>query len=406
MRRLGRLNTFVGGLVLGSAFGCLQTLPAPFMSFELYATLEFLIAFAASGVLGASCAFNMEWVVAKRRTYLNCMALLLDGVHPVFIGLAAWYFEHSFVAYRISLAASGAVMILVYFVFSESPQWLLARQKYTTLIKSISNAGRINGRPPSTKLIEHIQSQRLHTIEQVDIDEPSDHGNQVTIRDLFKHKVLVVRLSALSMVWLSITFAYYGIIFSSTQVHDNKYLSYALVGLAEVPGALLPMAVLDRIGRRMTIGISLLAYGAALITTTQLPAELSVVQLILCSVCRGAVKVATIGLCTYVAELWPTAVRNRAFNICSLFGRFGGILATVVVLLAKFHANLPLFIYGSSTIVGARFCCSPFCPKPCSAPKHRTQLTRRWLSGERINVKRRNRLICHICCTLRIYGKH
>lgn len=51
--------------------------------------------------------------------------------------------------------------------------------------------------------------------------------------------------------------------------------------------------------------------------------------------------------------MWPTTVRNTAFNICALFGRMGGILATLTVLLASYYADLPVLLYGSSTIVAA-----------------------------------------------------
>lgn len=353
IQRLGRLNTFVGGLVLSSTFGCLQTIPVPLMTFELYAALEFLIAFATSGVLGATCAFNMEWVSADRRTYLNCMALFMDALHPVFIGLAAWYFESNFVGYKLSLALPGLVMIVFYFLLSEPPQWLLARQKYSRLIKSISNAGKFNRRPPSTKLIEQIENCSRHAGEQMKGERRDVNGQHVTIRDLFAQKLLVARLLMVALVWLCKVFAYYGIILSSTKVHDNKYISYILIGLAEIPGALVAMPIINRIGRRLAAGWSLFVYGVLLLVTTQMSDDLQVAKLSLFFISRASLKVSTIGFCTYVTELWPTAVRNRAFNICSLFGRFGAILASLSVMLTEYYAQLPIILYGSAAVVAA-----------------------------------------------------
>lgn len=353
MRRFGRLRTFVGCLLLGSIFGCLQVLPIPLMSFQLYGALEFLTAFVTAGVLGAACTYNMEWVTAAYRSYVNCTSLLMDALHPTVLGLAAWYFHASFVAFKLSLALSGFVMILVYFMLTESPQWLLARRKYSRLIASIAKAGKVNGRPPSAKLIEQIQREPQQTPKEVHNDGSGDDGNRVTIRDLFGHKALVVRLAVLSFCWLSAVFAFYGIMLGSTKVHDNKYVSFILIGLAAIPGALLPMITLDRAGRRMTIGIALLVMGAMLLISTQLSTDLEAIQLALFFISRAAVKIATAGLSTYTTELWPTVVRNRAFNICSFFGRIGGILGTLSVMLARYYSRLPLILYGTTAIVAA-----------------------------------------------------
>lgn len=353
VHRLGRLNTFVGCLLLASIFGCLQTIPVPYMSFELYVALEFLTAVATSGVLGAACAFNMEWVTASHRSYLNSIALLLDGVHPTLIGLAAWYFADSFVGFKLSLAVSGFIMIFFYLVLSEPPQWLLARRKYSRLLKSITNAGKINGQPPSQKLINQIENQSFYAGEMKSKGNDEDRGDQVTLRDLFKEKVLLVRLILLSIAWFFRAITYYGIIIGSTKVHENKYISYIFIGMAEIPGGLLSMIIVDRFGRRNTSCAALFTYGTLLLVSSQLSDDLRVIQVILFCISRASMTITTVASSTYVAELWPTSIRNQAFNISSFVGRFGGILATLSVMLADYHAQLPTILYGSSAIIAA-----------------------------------------------------
>lgn len=297
----------------------------------------------------------MEWVLGKHRIHLNSMALFMDAFHPVFIGLAAWYYADSFVRYKLSMALSGFLIIAFYFVLDEPPQWLLARQKYSHLIESIKKAGRINRRPPSAQLIDQIISHPMNTVDKTEEERHNNHDSQqqVTLGDLFRTKALVVRLAAFSFLWLCRTIAYYGIILISTTAHDNKYISFILIGLAEVPGALLSMLILKHVGRRTTNCLSLLVYGLLLLASTQVPTELRVVQLILFCVSRAALKVSTIGICSYASELWPTAVRNRAFNICSFFGRCGAILASLFVLLEVYHPQLPVILYGSAALVAA-----------------------------------------------------
>lgn len=245
-------------------------------------------------------------------------------------------------------------MILFYVILGETPQWLLARQKYSQLVKTLSRAGKINRHPPSSKLVRQLQSHSMfYATKPAHEQNHNELGKKVTVRDLLRQKQLTFRLITLSFVWICAVFAYFGIILSSTKVHDNKYISYILIGLAEVPGALLAIVILNRFSRRASIGGTLLTSGSLLILATQLPGIYQKIQLTLFFICRAAIKIAMVGLCTYTTELWPTTVRNRAFNICSLSGRVGGILATLSVLLIKYYAQLPLILYGSCTIIGA-----------------------------------------------------
>lgn len=48
----------------------------------------------------------------------------------------------------------------------------------------------------------------------------------------------------------------------------------------------------------------------------------------------------------YGSELFPTNLRHTMLGICSMFGRFGSILAPQTPLLAQYYASLPLFLMG------------------------------------------------------------
>lgn len=312
----------------------------------------------------------MEWVTAKYRIYLHCMAALSISLCPLFIGLAAFYFEDNFTAFKLVLSLPGFSMILVYFILSEPPQWLLARQKFSQLIASIKKAGRMNGRLPSTQLIERIEYESMHRTIDENIENVTNDKNreQVTVRQLVSSNTLLIRLIALSAVWFSAIYAYYGVMLISTKVHDNKYVSFILIGLGEIPGAFLSTLTLDRLGRRMTIGLSLLIYGVMLILTTQFPANQQILRLVLLFIAKTAIKSTMAAISTYTTELWPTTVRNTAFNICTFFGRLGSVLATLTVLLEVYNVHIPMFAYGSMAIFGS-FLIFTFMPETARCEK-------------------------------------
>lgn len=325
------------------------------MSFELYAVLEFLVCFSVAGILGTCFVYNMEWVTAKHRVYLNVITSFTNGFGSALIGLAAWYFESNFVAYKLVLGIPGFFIICLFLVLSESPRWLLARHNYSKAIKSIQHAGKINGKPPLSKTIEQLESQALfYSCSSAALTTPGvdEQRSAVTIRNLVAQKTLLFRLIILSIVWLFSLFAYYGIILGSVRIHENKYLSYIIVGLAEIPGGVMTVFMLDRVGRRLSIGIPLLVYGFLLAVSIQLTGQ-QMYQLIVFVICKSAISITMIALCAYTTELWPTAIRNTAFNICSMMGRVGSIFASLSVLLVEFHVHLPTILYGAVTIVSA-----------------------------------------------------
>lgn len=340
--------------MVGAIFGSLQALPASIMSYELYVILELCVAFTTAGVLGCCYVFNSEWVPARYRVYLNSIASIANSLHPAGIGLIAWYFEDSFYLYKLMLALPGFFMLIFYAVIRESPQWLLAKHKYAKTIDCITFAGKINGRPPHKKTIQQIQAESLYNefaqTTSAAAQEPSkrNQSNQVTVGAVLKQKSLAFRLCIISLVWIFSEYAYFGIIMGSRNVYDNKYVSFVFIGTAEIPGTLLGTVLLNRIGRRRTIGANLLVCGLLLIISTHMTVQLH--QLIMFFVGRTAIKAALLGLGTYTTELWPTATRNTLFSMCALCGRFGGIFASLSVLLIKYYVYFPVILTGSATI--------------------------------------------------------
>lgn len=324
------------------------------MSFELYLTLELLVAISLAGILGACYVYLMEWASVKYRVYLTCVAAFLDSSYPVYVGFAAWYFEANFSAFKLLLTIPGVFVISLNFLLGESPRWLFASHNYTKAIESISKAAQMNGRPLHSKTIEQIQMNATDAVTASD-DETSDDecDDEVTLLNVLKQRILAFRLFILALVWFFTIVAYYGIVVVSKSAHDNKYVSYVVVGLAEIPGVFLTIALLDRYGRRLSIGVPLLVYGSMLITTIFLSNDQTTLKLILLVVCRAAIIIEFVALSTYTNELWPTTIRNTTYNICSMVGRVGSISASLSVLLVKYYIHLPVLLYGSVAIAGA-----------------------------------------------------
>ena len=61
------------------------------------------------------------------------------------------------------------------------------------------------------------------------------------------------------------TFVFFGLSLNSVTVDGNIYVNFILVSLAEIPGYLITWLLMDRIGRKMCLFLSLVVSGIACI---------------------------------------------------------------------------------------------------------------------------------------------
>lgn len=66
---------------------------------------------------------------------------------------------------------------------------------------------------------------------------------------------------------------------------------------------------------------------------------------------KFAITVSFTVLYIYTAELFPTNLRHSLLGICSMFGRFGSMLAPQTPLLARYSTSLPLLLMGGLALL-------------------------------------------------------
>lgn len=344
IQRFGRLTTIIGCSLLGGVFGILQSISS---SFEIYILLEFLVALANSGIIGTTFIYNAEWVTSKHRVILNSINGFGNALGCTGVGLAAMYYQNNFTAFKLAMSIPSFIIILYYFVLQESPRWLLAQQKHKKAIKSMSKAARFNGRSLSEKTISIIERQSIRAINSV----TAQSNYELSFCDVVRNTTLLWRLIVLSLVWIFALFSYYGIILSSTEIHENKYLSFIIVALAEIPGIFLAILTLDRFGRRTTVGSTLFIGGLSILLSALLTKSQWLYKMILFNIGKAAMTTTFLSLYTYSAELWPTTLRNITMNICLMVGRSGGMFASYTILLHENYPYLPPLFCGIVSIL-------------------------------------------------------
>lgn len=144
----------------------------------------------------------------------------------------------------------------------------------------------------------------------------------------------------------------YGVMLGSKTLHENKYISYIIVALAELPGVFLGHLILDY-GRRRAVGGTLFIHGLGITISIFLNDDLWIIRLILNAAAKVALTTTLLSLYTYTSELWPTNVRNTTMNMCSMLGRIGGVLATWTDSFIRGYPFLPPLLCGLAAFLAS-----------------------------------------------------
>lgn len=83
-----------------------------------------------------------------------------------------------------------------------------------------------------------------------DNNKPKDEAR---LAQIFKSPKILIRLLICSFCWLTNTFVYYGLSLNSTEFAGNKYVNFILVSAIEIPGNILVLPLLNRLGRKPTL---------------------------------------------------------------------------------------------------------------------------------------------------------
>lgn len=122
----------------------------------------------------------------------------------------------------------------------DSVRWLLAKGRTEDAVSVLNKAAKINGKSISPNALEKL------TLKGDEEQQQSTYP----IMDIFKSKLLMLRLLACSFCWMTCTFSFYGLSLHSVALTGNAYINFIMTSLIEIPGYLATYVLVDRIGRR------------------------------------------------------------------------------------------------------------------------------------------------------------
>jgi len=343
--RWGRRFGFIATSALTFAFGF-----ASAFSPNIYVLLA-LRALVGFGVGGGHVAFTLfaEYLPRKQRALCLVMIEVFWTVGTMGeAGLAWWLLPKG--DWRILLIISSLplfVLTICFWAVPESIRFYQAKNKPLLAMEMLKKVAKDNGKEvPCSSLIVPKQPD----------------AKPANFRDLLSPSLRKTTL-LLWVIWFANSFTYYGIVLAGTQIvsergsgeicNDGKvfppffrhkssggggptacqmsssdYREVFITSIAEFPGIVITVLIIDIIGRKKTQGFEFLVCGIfSILLFLCVPNTL---QTVFIFIIRALISGAFQASYVYTPEVYPTAVRSTGLGICSTMSHVGGMVTPYI----------------------------------------------------------------------------
>ncbi|WOK92085.1 organic cation/carnitine transporter 7 isoform X1 [Canna indica] len=304
-----------GGPVLASWF--LEFVPAPNRGI-------WMVVFASFWTVGTILEASLAWVIMPT---LGWRWLLVVTSIPSF------------------------VLLLFYYVAPESPRFFCMRNRdaAVTILEKMAKMNKMtlpNGMLTSDHKDEigkkQHPSEAIPLLATIDEGTGNNIGFISTLYVLLSPKLIRTTL----LMWIvsfGNAFAYYGIVLLTSELtgictskvllsndsdQANSYRDILVTSFAEIPGLIICGALVDRIGRKLSMSILLFITCIFLIPLVWHQNEVLTTSLLFGA--RTCVTGSFNILYIYAPEVYPTSLRSTGLGTTSSVGRIGGIICPIV----------------------------------------------------------------------------
>ncbi|KAK6985573.1 organic cation transporter protein [Biomphalaria glabrata] len=250
---------------------------------------------------------------------------------------------------------------LYWWFLPESIRWLLSHGKDIEAEKVITRAAKENGVEIDKNIFKSLKE---------------DSAVASTRNYYFIDCVNTWKMAKLSFNiwfnWLVNSLVYYGLSLNTENLAGSPYVNFCIAGAVEIPAYAICILLLNRVGRRWPLIISMYMGGIACILSECIPSnsDTATVKIIFAMVGKFGITASYAIIYLMAAELFPTVVRSIGMGVASMSARIGGILAPIFLDLQVISKPLPLIVFGSLSVVAGSL--AFLLPEPAGKPLPQT----------------------------------
>ncbi|KAF5303034.1 hypothetical protein FQR65_LT08363 [Abscondita terminalis] len=336
--RYGRKSIFIFCTILMSVSGVVQVFSPEYITFT---TLVFINALGTAGIYPLAFIIGVEMVGRKKREVTGMILNYFYAIGEALVALISWLTK-DWVQTQVIASAPAIIFIAYYWLLPESVRWLLAKEKEDEAKQIVYRVAKVNKINLSDAFIDSFKRDEEFNV-------PKRHKQPQTlpmIKSMIKSRKLIVRFVIVFYIWAVNAFIFYGLSINSTSIGGDKYLNFALVCLAEIPGITLAWISIQKLGRRISLVGSHLICGITCCLTVFVPPSEQWAIVVLFLIGKLGVTAAFSVSYVFTSELLPTLIRSGGVGVASTCARFGALLAPFVPLLANYIHYLPMLLFG------------------------------------------------------------
>ncbi|XP_076985898.1 solute carrier family 22 member 14 isoform X2 [Tamandua tetradactyla] len=311
-------------------------------SFHLYLFFRFGVSQAVVGYAISSVSLATEWLVGQHRAHAIILAHCYFAVGLLFLTGLAYSLPH----WRLLLLVGGAPvfpLISYIWILPESPRWLVMKGKVKEAKQLLCYAAAVNKKTIPLNLLDKLQL-------------PGKKVTKVSILDFYSNRHLRKVTLVMGCVWFTVSYSYFTLSLKMKDFGLGIYLGKMVPGIMEVPARLCCIFLLEHIGRKWSLTVTLLQGVLMCLLLLLLPQGLKSMMVMVVVLGEFSLSASVSVFFLYTAELCPTVLRATGLGLVSLASAVGGISALTILLVSQSPSLLPVSLCCVSVILALLLC--------------------------------------------------
>ncbi|KAK1417070.1 hypothetical protein QVD17_26192 [Tagetes erecta] len=369
----GRKKGFLGSALVTSIAGLLSSFAPNYISL--------LILRGVVGVgIGCGHVFTswfLEFVpVANRGAWMIVFSTFWTVGTIVEASLAWWIVPTYGWRWLLGVSAIPSLVALMsYGLVPESPRYLCAQGKLSEARRILEKGATLNQKelPVGLLVSDHITTltNDNESLENAPLLSSTKSETRSPSLFMLLSPKLIKTTLLLWFLYFANTFSYYGIILLTSQlsigqsecdsptlhsetINDSSlYVNVFITSLAELPGLGLAFFILDRVGRKISMEIMLVAGFFLLLPLVVHQNEVMTTGFLFGA--RMFISASFIIVCIYAPEVYPTSLRTTGVGIATAIGRIGGMVCPLIAvgMGSGCHQTLPVILFEVTILLSA-----------------------------------------------------